>query len=283
VIKTLSLIAAGCATAMVILGYQTLQRSRSARLALTVLAVPLFLSGVATGGYVSSVVAVAVATLWLQPARGWFDGTGAPATAASPHARSHPSARPTWPPPYHPPPATSQDRNAEPAHPATPAVPATWAPPPTSTYDVRRVARTGSRPRSLGWACGLTWLFSALAALALVSSILVLAASPDVVLDKMHEQNPDLATQGVSDHLILVVAYVTCGLFIAWCVLAAVLALLAFRRTRWAYYGLLVSTAAVAVLCLIGVIGSLVVLVPLLAAVAVVACLARPEVRDWFG
>jgi hypothetical protein len=133
------------------------------------------------------------------------------------------------------------------------------------------------------WACVLTWVFTSLAAAVFVTSIVLLAQDPGVILDKMHEQNPDLATQGVSDHLILVVAYVTCGLFIAWCVLAAVLALLAFRRTRWAYYGLLVSTAAVAVLCLIGVIGSLVVLVPLLAAVAVVACLARPEVRDWFG
>ena len=48
------MVAAGCATAMVVLGYQTLQRSRGARLALTVLAVPLFISGLATGGYVSS-------------------------------------------------------------------------------------------------------------------------------------------------------------------------------------------------------------------------------------
>lgn len=283
VIRILSLIAAGCATAMVILGYQTLQRSRGARLALTVLAVPLFLAGVATGGYASSVVAVAVATLWLQPARGWFDGTGAPATAGPPGARNRPSARPVWPPPYDPPVPTSQDRPPEPAAPAPGAVPAAWTPPPVSAYDVHPAARVGARPRPLGWACALTWLFSALSALALASSIAVLAASPDVVLDKMHEQNPDLASQGVSDHLILVVAYVTCGLFVLWCVLAAVLAVLAFRRTRWAYYGLLVSTAAVAVLCLIGVIGSLVVLVPLLAAVAVVACLARPEVRDWFG
>ena len=54
VIRIVSMVAAGCATAMVVLGYQTLQRSRGARLALTVLAVPLFISGLATGGYVSS-------------------------------------------------------------------------------------------------------------------------------------------------------------------------------------------------------------------------------------
>ncbi len=289
VIKTLSLVAAGCATAMVILGYQTLQRSRSARLALTVLAVPLFLTGIATGGYASSVVAVAVGTLWLQPARGWFDGSGAPAGAGRPGESAHPSARPVWPPPYEPPAPntpestthdlTAHDRTAEPPPPG--AVPAAWAPPPLSAYDEPRAA--GSRPRTLVWACALTWIFCALAGVALVSSILVLAASPHVVLDKMHQQNPDLATQGVSDHMILLIGYVTCSLFILWCVLAAVLAVLVFRRTRWAYYGLLVSTAMAAMLCLVGVIGSLVVVVPMLAAVAVVACLARPDVRDWFG
>jgi hypothetical protein len=275
VIKTLSLVAAGCATAMVILGYQTLQRNRGARLALTVLAVPLFLTGLATGGYASSVVAVAVATLWLQPARSWFDGSAAP-VAAGPAARSNPSARPVWPPPYTPP--AAEDR---PPSPVTP--PGEWAPPPLSAYDVPPVARPGSRPRTLGWACAVTWVFSALAAVALVSSILVLAASPSLVLDKMHEQNPDLATQGIGDHTILVVGFVTCGVFLAWCVVSAVLAVLAFRRTRWAYYALLVSTALVAMLCLVGVVGSVVMVVPLLAAVVVVACLARPEVRSWFG
>src|SRR6478609_6274483 len=60
VIRIVSMVAAGCATAMAVLGYQTLQRSRGARLALTVLAVPLFISGLATGGYVSSAVAAAV-------------------------------------------------------------------------------------------------------------------------------------------------------------------------------------------------------------------------------
>ena len=57
VIRTLSMVAAGCATAAAILGYQVLRRSRSARLALTVLAVPLFVAGMVTGGFVSSLVA----------------------------------------------------------------------------------------------------------------------------------------------------------------------------------------------------------------------------------
>ena len=44
------MVAGGCAAAAAILGYHVLQRSRGARIALTVLAVPLFVSGLVTGG-----------------------------------------------------------------------------------------------------------------------------------------------------------------------------------------------------------------------------------------
>src|SRR6478609_986084 len=101
VIRIVSMVAAGCATAMAVLGYQTLQRSRGARLALTVLAVPLFIAGLATGGYISSAVAAAVGTLWLGPARIWFDENVMSSGAQPAHA-THPATRPVWPPPYDP-------------------------------------------------------------------------------------------------------------------------------------------------------------------------------------
>ena len=89
----------------------------------------------------------------------------------------------------------------------------------------------------------------------------------------MHQQNPDLASQGVSDHLILVVCYVTCALLVVWSAGAALLAVLAFRRKRLAFYALLVSTACAAVFCLLGVLGSLIVVVPLAAAVMTIGLL----------
>ena len=140
----------------------------------------------------------------------------------------------------------------------------------------------GARPAALVWACVLTWVFSSLAAAIFVTSIVLLAQNPDLIIDKMHEQNPDLATQGVSDHLILVVCYVTCAVLVVWSVAAAVLAVLAFRRRRLALYGLMVSAAGAAVFCLLGVLGSFLVVVPLGAAVVTVACLVRAEVRAWF-
>ena len=74
IMRVFGMVAAGCATAAAILGYHVLQRSRSARLALTLLAVPLFLSGMVTGGFLSSVVAAAAVMLWFQPSRDWFNG-----------------------------------------------------------------------------------------------------------------------------------------------------------------------------------------------------------------
>ncbi len=287
VIRIVSMVAAGCATAMVVLGYQTLQRSRGARLALTVLAVPLFISGLATGGYVSSAVAAAVGTLWLGSARLWFDGKAVPEAPAAAARTSHPANRPVWPPPFDPgqpsgPTAPPSGQDQPPPAPWTPTASAPWAPPPTSRYGVPAATAEHGRPAPLIWACVLTWIFTALATVVFVTSVVVLAQNPDLVLDKMHEQNPDLASQGVSDHLILVVCYVTCIALAVWSVVAAVLAVLAFRRKRLALYALLVSAAGAAVFCLLGVLGSLIVLVPLAATLVTIGCLVRPDVRAWF-
>ena len=289
VIRIVSMVAAGCATAMVVLGYQTLQRSRGARLALTVLAVPLFISGLATGGYVSSAVAAAVGTLWLGSARLWFDGKTVPEGPTTAARTSRPANRPVWPPPYDPgqpsPPGPAEPPSGQaqpPPAPWTPTSPASWAPPPTSRYGAPTATAEQARPPALVWACALTWVFTALAAVLFVTSVVVLAQNPDLVLDKMHEQNPDLATQGVSDHLILVVCYVTCVALAVWSVVAAVLAVLAFRRKRLALYALLASAAGAAVFCLLGVLGSLIVLVPLAATLVTIGCLVRPDVRAWF-
>src|SRR6478752_3212499 len=85
-IRTLGMVTAGCATAAGILGYQVLRRSKSARLAVTVLAVPIFFAGMVTGGFITSVVAASAAILWLQPARSWFDGKPPPERRTAPAA-----------------------------------------------------------------------------------------------------------------------------------------------------------------------------------------------------
>jgi hypothetical protein len=298
IIKTLSMVAAGCATAMAILGYQTLQRSRSARLALTILAVPLFVTGLATGGFLSSAVAASVATLWLRPARLWFgsNASGSPSIAAftggQPDATQRPPASPPRQapaPPHAPAPPRPPARPAYPQPSSTPFGEAPQAPYVQAAapyahqpFAVRRDPAV-PRPAAALWACLLTWLFCSLTVLVLSGSIALIAADSSTVLDKMHEQNPDLARQGLSDHLILTVCYVMCVAFVVWAFAAAVAAILVFRRVRWAWWALVVSTAATIGLCALGVLGSLVMLVPLAGAAATISMLLRPEVRRWFA
>jgi hypothetical protein len=131
------------------------------------------------------------------------------------------------------------------------------------------------------WACVLTWICSGFTALVLVVSMTFLAANSTPVLRRMHEQNPALAEQRVSDHMILVVCYVFCTLCVLWCLASIAFAVLVFRQVRWSWFALVVSTSGVAALCLIGTVGSLVALVPLVAAGATLALLVRAESRRW--
>ena len=106
-LQVLVMVAAACGTATAILGYQALQRSRSARVALSFLAVPLALAGTVAGGILAPLVAVAVLMLWVQPARDWYDGRVRPAEpggrAAAQERTSEPARTGVWDQPGGPP------------------------------------------------------------------------------------------------------------------------------------------------------------------------------------
>lgn len=266
-LRITSMVAAGCATAAAILGYQVLRRSRSARLALTVIAVPLFLTGMVTGGFASSVVAAAALMLWLQPSRDWFQGTstttntGAAARAAAPRAQA-PVA-----------PAASPYAVAQPPAVGGPA------PAPVSTA-------TGPdlpRPTAVMRASVLTWIFSGLTAVGLLITAAVIAVSPDTVLDDVHRRSPELEEQGISDDLLLAVTFVMIAAFVLWCVGAAVLAALVLRGVDWARIVLVVSAAIAAAVSLVALLAGAFLLVLLLtASVATILLLVRPDTAAWF-
>jgi hypothetical protein len=275
VIRTLGMVAAGCATAAAILGYQVLRRSRGARLALTLLAVPLFLTGMVSGGFLSSVVAAAAVMLWFQPSRDWFDGVVR-------ESRPEPEPRATSTPPEEPvgPPAAPSGARPFEGFGAAPAVSAGSGAAPGGTV---RALGTASRPSAVVWLCALTWVFSALAVIVMASSIAILVANPGLVFDELHRQNPDLARQGVSDQVLKTATYAIGGVVIAWSLGAIVLAVLVFRRTPWARLLLVVSTSAAAGLLLIATVVQPVLAVPLAATVVTLALLIRPDVRNWFS
>ena len=118
-------------------------------------------------------------------------------------------------------------------------------------------------------------------ALLVGGSLAVLATDSATVLDRMHEQDPQLAERGFSDHDLLVIGYVTGSLVIVWSLAAGALAVVVFLRHRWGWYALLVSTIGVVILTLLATFGFILVLIPLAAAVTTLALLVRPEVKAW--
>jgi hypothetical protein len=307
-VKVLSMVSAACAVAMAVQGWQATRRSRSARLALSVLVVPLFVTGLVGDGLVGSAaatfwcsgVAAAVLTLWLGPNRVWF-GDPAPAPRSAPPsplrrgAGPPPAPRPTDRPPDRP--DTGQQPGQQPppspfpfgaARPPTQTVaPPPWAPPPTSAYDERRgrgpAGRGARRPRALLWACVLTWVCTGLASGGLVLSLAKMRHDSDSVVDGLYRRDPQLAEQGLSRHSVLAMLYALSAIVLLAAVAAAVFAILVFLRHHWAWYALVVSASAATLLFLVGSFGSPAAIVLLGACVATIACLVRPEVRSWLS
>lgn len=273
ILHTVALGAGACAAAAAVLGFYVLQGSRGARLALAVLALPLFLSGLVAGGFMSSVVVAASVMLWFQPSRDWFNGVvrqPLPSEPSLPSAASGPRAYPGF--------GSGQTPGAQ-------------APPPTPDEQVtgqvarpedRAAARPGDRPSAVVWACALTWVFATLAVAVMASSIAVLAANPDLVFDELRNQNPELVRQGLSDDLIIRLTYVMGGVVIVWSLLAILFSALTFQRVSWARVALVVSASASAGLCLVGTLGQVLLVLPLAASVVTLSLLVRPDVRAWF-
>lgn len=299
-LRVLTMTAAACATAAAVLGYYVLQRSRGARLVLSVLAVPLFLTGMAVGGFVSAVVSAAVVVLWMQPTRAWFNGTEPPARPerARP-AGDRPSA---WPGS-----SDSSERRVESPGPATPpedqpggaSEPRAWhgfgTPASADRPEgARHAAQSGSRPpspaayssaggsarpSSLVWACALTWAGTGLAAIGMGMVVLVVLVAPDFVLDQVR-RNPQLGDRDLSASTLREAVVAAGVLVVVWSVVAAALAGLAWRGAGWARLALVVSASVAAALCLVSVLsGNPVVLVPLGLCVATLVLLARPDAR----
>jgi len=293
VVRVAAMAAAGCATAMLILGWQVTRRSRSARLALTVLAAVLLLAGLVSDWFVESVagtfwacgIGAAVVTLWLGPARLWFSDAQAGAPAAREGQRPEASG---------PPPPPRYDAPAPPAPPAPPPPrqqpppmnqpwpPTAWTPPPTTGYDAPgRQMPVTARPSALLWACIVTWFCTGAAAVILVLSIVTLSADAQPVLDRAYRQNPQLSEQGFSEHDLLVMLYVVIALVLVCSAAAAAFAAVLYRGHRWGWYALLVAAGVSSLFFLMSSVGSPVGLLPGAASIATVVCLLRREVRAW--
>lgn len=283
IIRVVSMVAAGCAAAAAILGFHLLKGSRGARLGITVLAVPLFVSGLVAGGFLSSLVAASAVMLWLEPARDWFNGKPAK-PPPEPERRTPERAAPTAPP-------TPSGARPHEGFGSVPPGPSAF---PGASHAAQLalqtqqsqqgpvgVPPTPSRPDSVLWACIVTWVFSGLAGLAMAALALVILASPETFFEELRRRDPELDAQGMSDNALANLIYVTAAVTVVWSAVATVLAVLLFNRVAWARIALVSCAAAAGAVCLVAAIGSLVMAAPLLACGATIALLLRREVRAW--
>jgi hypothetical protein len=258
-LRIAAMAAAATATATAILGWQVLQRSRGARVALTALAAPLFVTGFVGSGFAAAVVTAAIVMLWFQPARDWFDGITRPAPT--------PPTPPTPPAPLRPlaaPPGTPVGRD-----PLLDLPPPT-APPLHATPYAGRPSETrahADRPNAVVWACAITWASTAVVFLLFAVTLVQVLVAPNSLLDEMRRQNPDLTMSDADLTRVLVVVSVV---FLVWSAAAAALTMLVWRRVAWA--SIVLSVSAV-LACLT--------LVPIIASVATVVLLQRSESRAW--
>lgn len=311
ILRGVATVAGVCAAVAAVLGVYALRGHRPARIGLSVLAVPLFLSGIVAGGFMSSIVAVAIALLWVSPSREWFRGDPIP-------DRTPPEAPrpPVWPPPPPHEGSDSPDSAGSTAGSSTGGQASTGAPPAagaqsgpgaqagsgvqagwpgqqTATPD--RPPQYGTwpslpsspapdrRPEGVTLAFVLTLVSAGLVLLLTGISVLVMAVSPDLMWEEVQRQQPDLAEQGVTQGLLQTTTYAMGGFLILWAAAAIVLAFLTLRRNRGAARALTASAAASAVLCVIGTFASLLLALPAFASIITVAALRRPEVRAWLA
>ncbi|KAB2812385.1 hypothetical protein F9L07_11460 [Pimelobacter simplex] len=288
-VRVLCIVGAAAATAAAILGVQVYKRSTSARIALTALTPFLFLGGLVSDGFLTPMVLVGIALLWLQPTRDWYAGRpwvkryeerrAARLAALRPPA----SALPGQPPASAPAPTAPGQPPAPAAGAPRPLTGPAPVPPRRPGQRRRTAAERGPRPPALRLACVLTWASSALAVVGLGFGATFASRLGEEIFAQMTREQPKMleAYQLTESELVATLYLLFVGGAL-WAVGATVLAGLAYLGHNWARIVLAVSGAAAAAVALFFTLAlwPLVVLVGMLGAATWL--LTRPEVGRWF-
>jgi len=300
-----ALFVSGTAAAITgILGIFVLRRHASARIALTVAAVPVVLTAPVVGGLLGIIIGVSTGLLWTRPARDWFAGRPAaprqpartalgtmPPTSERPGQGEGPPPRPSGPPPpttgWGQSPGTGQQGpQAYPApYPAAYPAPYSAQPPaphpaqyPVQTYaPLSSLPVTGQTPAPVRIACILTWVFSLLTGGVYLLLILVVAVDRGEVIDLLRD-NASIQDTSLTDSQLIGLIVAMSAIVIVWCVAASLLALFTWRRQVWAWIMLLISIGFAGVLELFALPFSL---LHLAACVTAFVLLLRAPVRRW--
>ncbi len=269
-LRIASMVAAVAACATAILGWYVRKPDRSARLGLTIFAVPVFVAGMSVGGLAGSFVAAGTAMLWLAPGREWF-ATGRWTPPSPPPERTARSAAPRRTPP-----------SAAPRQPTNSDLPPGAPPSPYAHQAWQHQQSLHTRPTAMVAAFVITVVMAGgLLTLSLLW-VAIAGLSPEF-LRSVLEQQPDMFDEGLTFEQVRSTVLAFAGAFIVWCAAALVMAGFAMARRDWARRGLMIIAGFSAVGCMAFVLDTPLVVFPAMAAVATVVCLRRVEVRRWFA
>jgi hypothetical protein len=256
-------VAAMCAAASAVLGVFVLQRHRGARVALSIVAVPLLVTAPLTGGLMGALIAASTLMLWRGQARDWFAGrpirqpaapptppvsadrTQAPVDDPGPAAQPRPDVSTQSPSGE---PAATADFGRRPVGQDDQAPPQQWseqgsqqwAPPDPSQAAWHPVPASGPMPRSVRVACLLTWVFSGVVAVVYAAMFVGLLVAQDEMVDFVLN-SPEWERANLDSDLLVPVLWLGCLMFLGWSAGALVLAWFTWRRHDWARYLLAVS------------------------------------------
>ena len=302
-----------CAAASAVLGVFVLQRHRGARLALSIVVVPIVLANLLTapltGGLLGALIAAATVVLWTGPARDWFAGRPirqpeAPVRREAPRAdgperpgsvpgppddrRQGPSAADlsTHRPSSQPPPMSGFGQAPGSERASLP--PEQWGPPTGPPLAGREWQPQASWPAPVEdsavpgvvkTACLLTAVFAGLVAMIYAVMLVVLVVAREQIVDYVLRQ-PAWEQANLDRGVLLPVLWLGCLLFLGWSVGSIVLAWFTWRRHNWARYVLAASAGAA---LLAGLFAFPLSLLHQLASAATIACLLSARSRAWFA
>ncbi|NGN95735.1 hypothetical protein G5C66_23730 [Nocardioides sp. KC13] len=282
----MALVTGAIAAAAVILGWHALQRNRQARLALTVIAAPLFFAGMFGGGFWSTLAAVAVVLLWMSPTRDWFDGVSP--TKREALGNSDPDQK-SYVAPAPPETQTGTTDTTDTAGTTTgqARLSAQQPPPWTGAIAQPATAAPTRRPGAVTAAAVLTWIGSGLTALMMFASAVTATANPELILDQVRKQaenDPTMreAASLYTTDVIVASVWIMAVLVALVCVAAGVFAVFALRRHSWARVALMIAAGISALSLLLFALAFPPAVILFGAAVATFSFLLRPEVAAWF-
>lgn len=286
VIHVVFVVAGALGAAACVLGWFVLQRHKPARLALSVVAVPLFFSGFFSGSIAATLVAVSAMLLWSGPARDWFAGRP---VRQPPMLFGSPSGTSTHAPSREAPAPDAASRVDAPHLPPTPPGVASDAPPPYAGYGAPQTASPyaagASRPPAVVAAAIATWVGVAAGLLMAVAMAVRVVADPAAVRDAVERSNELFPAGGaaqVDPADLTVVLVALCVLLALWALAAAALAVLVVRRVSWARPVLIVSAIMSGLLSFAAIV-AVITAVTAVAGIVTAYLLMRPEVGRWFS